>query len=112
MAQEYYKTSARRRELSANTRRKRKVAGKPVQPNIVDEALSAAIQAAATLNVKRSRTSNTTLPLAMKIYDGILESAIAHLVDVRGLDREQSKSALQARLLKRRQYKTSPSKKG
>lgn len=112
MAQGYFKTSERRRELSAATRRKRKVAGKPVQPNVIDEALSAAIQSAAILNVKRSRTSNPTPPFAMSIYDGILESAIAHLVDVRGLDREQSKAALQARLIKRRQYKTLPSKKG
>lgn len=108
MAQGFYKTSKRRRELSAETRRKRKAAGKPVQPNVVDEALSAAIQSASTKSIRRAKTPHPIPPIAMAVYDDILEAALAHLVDIRGLDREQSKSALQARLYKRRQYKTLP----
>lgn len=112
MAPEYFKTSARRRELSAETRRRRKVAGKPVQPAIVDEALSAAIQAATNRNVRASNAGKLVSPYEIKVYDTLLAAAIDHLVAVKGLDREQSKSALQFRLLKRRQYKTLLSRKG
>lgn len=105
MTQGYFKTSARRRELSANTRRNRKAAGKPVQPNVVDEALSAAVQAATKRNVRASKDGRQASPYELKVFDSLLAAAIDHLVVVKGLDREQSKSALQARLIKRRRYK-------
>lgn len=104
MTQGKFKTSPRRRELSAATRRKRKALGKPVQPNVVDEALSAAVQVATTKNVRAMNAGKPTSASETRVYDALLASAIDHLVDVRGLDREQSKTALTARLLKRRRY--------
>ncbi|WP_143523718.1 hypothetical protein [Pararhizobium arenae] len=98
--------------MSANTRRKRKLLGKPVQPNIVDEALSAAIQAASIRNVRSAKAGNPIPPSILAAYDSLLASAIDHLVTVRGLDRDQCKLALQARLFKRRQYMTVVPEKG
>ncbi|WP_143524029.1 hypothetical protein [Rhizobium rhizosphaerae] len=102
--QKKFKTSPRRRELSANTRANRKAAGKPVQPNIVDEAISAAVQAASVRNVKATKSGNPTPPPILRVYDSLLDAAVEHLVTVRGLDRDQCKLALQSRLYKRRRY--------
>ena len=94
-----YKTTQRKRESSAKTRRARADIGKP-QPNQVDEAISAA--AKSHLRRLKAQGDNPVLPSV--VLDNLLAVAINHLVDVRGLNRDQSRIALTARLLKRRRY--------
>lgn len=96
-----YKTTQRKRESSAKTREGRVAIGKP-QPNLVDEAISAAVKS--HLRKLKAEGDKPVLPSA--VLDTLLEVSIRHLVDIRGLDRDQSRIALTARLLKRRQYKT------
>ncbi|WP_313196057.1 hypothetical protein [Shinella zoogloeoides] len=104
MAQGFYKTTARRRELSNNTRTNRRVAGMPAQPHIVDEALSAAIQAASKRNVRAAKTGCPVPEAEAQVIDRLLAAALDHLVDIRGLNRERCFIALQQRLFKRRRY--------
>jgi hypothetical protein len=111
MAQGFYKTTARRRELSSNTRANRRAEGRPMQPHIVDEALSAAIQAATKRNVRAAKNGRSVSEAETQAFDRILAAALAHLVEVRGLNPEKCYAALQQRLFKRRRYTGIPSKK-
>ncbi|MFB2563936.1 hypothetical protein [Rhizobium sp. IMFF44] len=99
MASEFYRTTERQRKSAQATRERRAAAGRP-QPVAVDEALSAALRSALRqLKAQGDRTSNTS-----DVLNAIFDSAIQHLVDVRGLDKKQSSIALSARLVKRRRY--------
>lgn len=111
MAQRFYKTTARRRELSNNTRGTRRSAGMPAQPHIVDEALSAALQAASTRNVRAAKTGRPVPEAEARVIDRLLAAALDHLVDIRGLNRERCFTALQQRLFKRRRYTGIPPEK-
>lgn len=95
-----YKTTQQKRESSANTRKGRVAIGKP-QPNLVDEAISAAVKS--RLGAWKSEGDKPVAP--SKVLDGIMDAALRHLVETRGLDRQQSQIAVQARLVKRRTYK-------
>ncbi|AMD60925.1 hypothetical protein AWN88_22675 [Agrobacterium tumefaciens] len=96
-----YKTTQRKRESSANTRKGRVAIGKP-QPNMVDEAISAAAKS----HLRRLKAEGDKPVLPSAVLDTLLDVAINHLVDIRGLNRDQSRIALTARLLKRRRYKS------
>jgi len=99
MASQFYRTTERQRTSAQATRKRRAAAGKP-QPVVVDEALSSALRSALKqLKAHGDRTSKTS-----DVLNAIFEGAIQHLVDVRGLDRQQCSSALSARLIKRRRY--------
>ncbi len=99
MAKQFFKTTERQRTSAQATRKRRAEAGKP-QPVAIDEALSAALRSALRqLKAQGDRTSKTS-----DVLNAIFDSAIRHLVDVRGLDRQQSSNALSARLVKRRRY--------
>lgn len=101
-----YKTTQRKRESSAKTREERVAIGKP-QPNQVDEAISAAVKS--HLRTLKAEGDKPVLPSA--VLDTLLEVSIKHLVDLRGLNRDQSRIALTARLLKRRRYTSLKSSK-
>ncbi len=99
MARKFYRTTERQRTSAQATRKKRADAGRP-QPVAVDEALSAALRSALRqLKAQGDRTSKTS-----DVLNSIFDSAIQHLVNVRGLDGQQCSSALSARLIKRRRY--------
>jgi hypothetical protein len=99
MASQFYKTTERQRTSAQTTRKRRVAAGKP-QPVVVDEALSAALKA--LLRMIKSQGDRPTK--TSDILNSILESAVQHLVEVRGLDRQQCFWALSSRLIKRRRY--------
>lgn len=99
MASQFYRTTERQRTSAQATRKRRAAAGKP-QPVIVDEALSSAIRSA----LKQIKTQGDHTVKSSDVLNSIFASAIDHLVDVRGLDRQQCSSALSARLIKRRRY--------
>ncbi|WP_296069398.1 hypothetical protein [uncultured Agrobacterium sp.] len=99
MAREYFKTTERQRTSAQKTRAKRASVGKP-QPVAVDEALSAAVRSA----LRRVKTSGDQMTRTSDVLNAIFDGALDHLVDVRGLDRQQSWFALSARLVKKRRY--------
>lgn len=99
MPREFFKTTARQRTSAQKTRQRRAAVGKP-QPSAVDEALSAAVRSA----LKRVKTSGDEQTRTSDVLNAIFDGALDHLVDVRGLDRRQSWSALSARLVKKRRY--------
>ena len=68
------------------------------RPSTVDEALSAAMKT----ELRRIKVSGDKMAKSSEVLNSIWESALDHLVDVRGLDRQQSWSALTARLVKKR----------
>ena len=82
-----------------------------MQPHIVDEALSAAIQAATKRNVRATKAGRPVSEAETKVFDRILAVALDHLVEIRGLNRGKCYSALQQRLFKRRSYRSIPTKK-
>ena len=75
-----------------------------MQPHIVDEALSAAIQAATKRSVRAAKTGHPVPEAETKVFDRLLAAALAHLVEVRGLNPDKCYAALQQRLFKRRRY--------
>ncbi len=99
MAREYFKTTQRQRTSAQQTRQRRVAVGKP-QPVAVDEALSAAMKA----ELRRIKVSGDKLVKTSDALNSIWNAALDHLVDVRGLDRKQSWSAVTARLTKKRRY--------
>lgn len=102
MTSQYYRTTERQRTSAQSTRQRRAAAGKP-QPVAVDEALSMALRSTlVSLKAQGDRTSKTS-----DVLNEIFGAAIRHLVDVRGMDQEQSSVALSARLVKRRRYSSS-----
>ena len=99
MARQYFRTTERQRTSAQSTRQRRAAVGKP-QPVAVDEALSMALcSALLSLKAQGDRTSKTS-----DVLNAIFDSAIKHLVDIRGMDQKQSSIALSARLIKRRRY--------
>lgn len=107
MAKDFFKTSERQRTSAQRTRKRRVDVGKP-QPSVIDEALSAAVRSSLKA-VKRD--GDQTVPVSA-VLNGLFDVALDHLEEVRGLDRQQSRFALTARLLKRRRYVSAPAKKG
>lgn len=101
MAREYFKTTQRQRTSAQQTRQRRVAVGRP-QPNLVDEAISAAVKS----RLVAWKTEGDVPVAPSKVLDGIMADALRHLVDTRGQDRQQSQIAVQARLTKRRKYKT------
>ncbi|MCR6502520.1 hypothetical protein MUO32_26180 [Shinella sp. CPCC 101442] len=99
MPREFYKTTERQRTSAQRTRSGRKAVGKP-QPSAIDEALSAAVKAA----LRSLKKDGDGQVLKSSLLNRIFDHAIDHLVEVRALDREQSRIALTARLIKRRRY--------
>ncbi|TAZ86768.1 hypothetical protein ELH69_37765 [Rhizobium ruizarguesonis] len=99
MTKQFFKTTERQRTSARDTRGRRAAAGKP-QPNLVDEALSAALKS----SLKRIRADGDKATRPSEVLDQIFDAAASHLVDVRGMDRKQSSVALSARLIKRRRY--------
>lgn len=100
MAREYFRTTERQRTSAQETRAKRASVGKP-QPNVVDEAISAAVKS----RLGAWKTEGDVPVAPSKVLNGIMEVALRHLVETRGQDRHQSQIAVQARLTKRRKYK-------
>lgn len=107
MAKDFFRTTERQRTSAQRTRKRRVDVGKP-QPSAVDEALSAAVRSALK-DVKRYGDKTV---LVSQLLNSVFDHALDHIVEVRGLDREQSRSALTARLIKRRRYVSAPLKKG
>ena len=103
MARDFYKTTERQRTSAQRTRQRRVAVGKP-QPNLVDEAISAALKA----ELRRVKAGGDRTAKTSEVLNSIFDAALGHLVDVRGLDRQQSWSALSARLIKRRRYSLAP----
>ena len=103
MPRDFFKTTERQRSSAQRTRKRRAAVGKP-QPVAVDEALSAAVKA----ELKRIKVSGDKLSNTSDVLNAIFDGALDHLVDVRGLDRQQSWSALSSRLIKRRRYSQPP----
>lgn len=99
MPREFFRTTERQRTSAKRTRQRRVAVGKP-QPATVDEALSAAMKT----ELRRIKASGDKVAKSSEVMNSIWESALDHLVDVRGLDRQQSWSALTARLVKKRRY--------
>lgn len=99
MPREFFRTTERQRTSAKRTRQRRVAVGKP-QPATVDEALSAAMKT----ELRRIKVSGEKVAKSSEVLNSIWESALDHLVDVRGLDRRQSWSALTARLVKKRRY--------
>lgn len=66
----------------------------------IDEAISAAIKA----ELRKVKADGDRTTKTSAVLNAILNSALDHLVGSRGLDRQQSWSALSARLIKRRRY--------
>lgn len=102
MARDYFKTTQKQRASAQRTRERRVAEGKP-QPVAVDEALSAAVRSA----LKRVKTSGDQMTKTSDVLNAIFDGALDHLVEIRGLDRQQSWSALSARLVKKRRYSKS-----
>lgn len=103
MPRDFFKTTERQRSSAQRTRKRRAAVGKP-QPVAVDEALSAAVKA----ELRRIKVSGDKLSNTSDVLNAIFDGALDHLVDVRGLDRQQSWSALSSRLIKRRRYSQPP----
>ncbi|UTY48557.1 hypothetical protein [Sinorhizobium fredii] len=99
MARELFRTTEQQRSSAQRTRQRRAAAGKP-QPVAVDEAISAALKS----ELRRVKAGGDRTTKTSAVLNSILDSALDHLVDVRYLDRQQSWSALSARLIKRRRY--------
>lgn len=99
MPRDFFKTTERQRSSAQRTRKRRAAVGKP-QPVAVDEALSAAVRSA----LKKVKTSGDQMTKTSDVLNAIFDGALDHLVDIRGLDRKQSWSALSARLVKKRRY--------
>lgn len=99
MARDYFKTTQKQRTSAQRTRERRVAVGKP-QPVAVDEALSAAMRA----ELRKIKVSGDKLVKTSEVLNSIWDAALDHLVDVRGLDRKQSWSAVTARLTKKRRY--------
>lgn len=107
MSKTYFRTSERQRTSAQRTRERRVEVGKP-QPSAIDEALSAAVRAA----LKSLKRDGDRQVLMSSVLNGLFDIALDHLVDVRRLDRDQSRTALTARLIKRRRYTTALTKQG
>ncbi|PDT81861.1 hypothetical protein [Sinorhizobium sp. BJ1] len=103
MASDSFKTTERQRTSAQRTRQRRSAAGKP-QPVAVDEAISAALKS----ELRRVKADGDRTTKTSAVLNSIFDSALDHLVDVRGLDRQQCWSALSARLIKRRRYCQTP----
>ena len=103
MPRDFFKTTERQRSSAQRTRKRRAAVGKP-QPVAVDEALSAAVKA----ELRRIKVSGDKLSNTSDVLNAIFDGALDHLVDIRGLDRQQSWSALSSRLIKRRRYSQPP----
>lgn len=102
MARDYFKTTERQRTSAQRTRTRRAEIGRP-QPVAIDEAVSAALKA----QLRRLKSDGDRLLRTSEVLNSIFDAALDHLVDVRGLDRQQSVTALSARLIKRRRYSKS-----
>lgn len=107
MARDFYRTTERQRTSAQRTRKRREAVGKP-QPNVIDEALSAAVRSA----LKSVKRDGDRAVKSSSLLNHLFDVALDHLVEVRGLDRDQSWTALTARLVKRRRYVTATPKKG
>lgn len=107
MARDFYRTTERQRTSAQRTRKRRLDVGKP-QPVAIDEALSAAVRAA----LKSMKRDGDRQVLTSTFLNSLFDSALDHLVEVRGLDRQQSWTALTARLVKRRRYSSLLADKG
>lgn len=108
--EQWYKTTERQREASERTRSARKKARSP-QARDVDEALSAAMASVSRRILredKAARDAGSCVEMVMprQITDWLLDATISHLVDIRGMDRSKSRSALQDRLKKSRRYQS------
>ncbi|CAN7332868.1 hypothetical protein [Neorhizobium tomejilense] len=107
MARDFFKTTERQRTSAQRTRKRRLDVGKP-QPMAIDEALSAAVRAA----LRSVRRDGDRQVLTSAFLDSLFDVALDHLVEVRGHDRQQSWTALTARLVKRRRYSSLLADKG
>jgi hypothetical protein len=95
-----FKTTERKRQAAQKTRADRLNVRKP-QPNVVDEAVTAALMS--TLERLRAE-GGPAASTAFSVYGNLLEVVLAHLADRRGYHPDRSREALKSRLSNRRRY--------
>jgi hypothetical protein len=95
-----FRTTKKKREAAQKTRADRAALRKP-QPNLVDEAVTAALMSELKRLRKGALSSSTA---SMAALEAVMSGALKHLVDRRGYDADRSREALMTRLSKRRRY--------
>lgn len=95
-----FRTTAQKRQAAQKTRADRIVIRKP-QPNIVDEAVTAALMSELT---RLRREGGPAASTALSVFGQLAEGVLAHLTERRGYHPDRSREALKSRLSKRRRY--------